>query len=831
MLYNYLLVALHNLRRQPVFSAIKVLSLAIGLGCSLLVLMHVRYTLSYDKHIPDWENIYRVVTSLTLDYRLNTEVTNDAAPHKMRIDYPEIEHLAMINPNGGPFTYNGVTSSQSFFFADSEFIEIFAPDFIAGDPATALEEPFSIVLDESTARKFFGDAAALGQILSFDQFELEITGVIRDMPKNTHLPFQMLVSIATGRQVAGESFMNTNQWNGFGGTRTYIKVPNRTVADAIAADLPAFMQRNLPEDQKGYATRTNQQLYLEPLGDIYLSPRQGFGQSTNNRAKIIGGLALFAGLILLTSCINFANLSFSQIRQRGKEIGIRKTLGARRRDIVLQFLLESLLLTLIALCIALPLVYLAVGPYTALTGTNFELADAMNFGSIGSLLAFVIAAGLLSGLLPALSLARHDPAAVIKGSIHAGTAAKSARAGVTVVQFGFSTALILLAVAVTLQIRHLNTMDVGFNKDDILLLDSAYNPQSGDTFNFEGLLNELRQHPGVVAIGRSNAMPPSTGPLNPWRLPEWPPEQSRSVQHILVDEHYLDAMELRLLAGRWFSPEFPADFFPVVIRPPGTPPPETPPELPPLMGVVITRTAAMSYGLGTPAEALGREFLHGGGPTGPGRYRVIGVVEDFRMAGGLEDPLTSIMMLRATQSPVLPSLILRLDPRQEAAALAHVDAVWQKYRPDLAINRNFFRQVYNDRVDRETRGINIAATFASIISILISAFGLYALAFYSTQRRTKEVGVRKVLGATSRKIIALLTWDFLKPVLLACVIASVGGYFAILYYFQQFSSRTEIPVAVYVAVTAGTLLVAVLTVAAQCWRAANADPVKSLRYE
>src|SRR5690606_15704817 len=211
----------------------------------------------------------------------------------------------------------------------------------------------------------------------------EVTGVIRDMPKNTHLQFQMLVSIATGRQVAGETFMNTNAWNGFAGTRTYIEVPNRTVAEAIAADLPAFMERNLPEDQKGYATRTNQQLYLESLGDIYLSPRQGFGQSTNNRAQIITGLALFAGLILLTSCINFANLSFSQIRQRGKEIGIRKTLGAKQRDIVLQFLLEALLLTLIALALALQLVYFALGPYTALTGTDVTLADAANAGSIG----------------------------------------------------------------------------------------------------------------------------------------------------------------------------------------------------------------------------------------------------------------------------------------------------------------------------------------------------------------------------------------------------------------------------------------------------------------
>jgi putative ABC transport system permease protein len=830
MLLNYLLVTLYNLRRQPVFSAVKVLSLAIGLGCSILVIMHVQYARSYDKHFPNWENTYRVVTSITLDYRMNTEMTNDAAPHKMRLDYPQIEHLAMIRPVGQEFSRRGGEASfQAFVFADSEFIAIFAPEFISGDPATALDEPFSMVLDETTARKYFGEEEALGQTLTTAQYDLKVTGVIRDMPKNTHFPFQVLMSLATGRQTAGETFMNNNGWNGFGGTRTYISVADKAAADEISADLPAFMERNLPDDQKGYAQRTDQQLYLEPLGDIYLSPRQGFGQSTNNRGKIITGLALFAGLILLTSCINFANLSFSQIRQRGKEIGIRKTLGAKRHDIVLQFLLESLLLTVFALCLALPLVWVAVPAYTALTGTNFTIADAANGSSIVTLVAFVLATGLFSGLFPALSLARHDPATVIKGVAPASEFKRLARSGVTVVQFGFSTALILLAIAITLQIRHLNTMDVGFNKDDLVLLTSTYNATNPDAFNYEGMVNELRQHPGIAAVSRASAAPPSVGGLNPWRLPAWAPEESRSVQHIVVDENYLDAMQLRLLAGRWFSPDFPADFFPIATPVPGQP--TVPPELPPLMGVVITRTAAMSYGLGTPEEALDKQFLHGGGPNGPGNYRVIGVVEDFRMTGGLEDPLSSIMMIRGAQSPALSALLLRIDPAQTVAALAHVDAVWEKYRPDVAIDRRFFQQTYNDIVDRETRGINIAAIFASLISILISTFGLYALAFYSTQRRTKEVGVRKVLGATSKKVIRLLTWDFLKPVLVACVLASVGGYYAIAFYFQQFSSRTEVPWLLYFAVTAGTLLVAALTVATQCYRAANADPVKSLRYE
>jgi putative ABC transport system permease protein len=390
------------------------------------------------------------------------------------------------------------------------------------------------------------------------------------------------------------------------------------------------------------------------------------------------------------------------------------------------------------------------------------------------------------------------------------------------VQFGFSTALILLALAITLQILHLSTMDLGFEKNNLVVVTNTFNTQNPEAF--EAMLNELRQHSGIIAAGRTNTVPPSTGELNPWRLPSSAPGQGRSMHHILVDESYLDAMQLRLLAGRWFSPEFPADFVPIPLSVDGQRP--VPAELPPLMGVVITRTAAASYGLGTPEEALDEQFRHSGG-----NYRVIGVVEDFRMGGGLEDPLSSIMMIRSTHAPILRVLLVRIDPTQTDAALAHLDAVWQKHRPDLPIDRRFFRQTYNELIDAETRGINIAAIFASSISILISAFGLYALAFYSTQRRVKEVGVRKVLGATSKKIIRLLTWDFLKPVLVACALATVGGYYAIDYYFQQFSSRTEVPWMMYVAVTVGTLLIAALTVATQCFRAAKADPVRALRYE
>jgi putative ABC transport system permease protein len=821
MFSNYLLVALYNVRRQSVFSAVKVLSLAIGLGCSILVIMHVQYAYSFDKHFPNWQNIYRVVTSLTLDSRMDTELSSEAVAQRLRVDYPQIEHAAVIWADSDLFSRGDVVGANPYAFADGEFLAVFSPEFVGGDAATALDEPYSVVIDETTAAKYFGSEEALGQTLTLRNLKLKVTGVIRNLPKNTHLPSRILMSTATARAAIRPDFMSGNDWNDIAVT-TYISVSGKAAADAINADLPAFLQRNLPDDQKDYAQRSDMTLSLQPLGDIYLSRRQGNGQGTNNRGKIIAALSVFGALILLTSCINFANLAFSQVRQRGKEIGVRKTLGAKRRDIVLQFLTESLLLTLLALCLALPLVWLAVAPYTALTGTDFGIADAMNARSITTLVCFVLLTGLLSGLLPALSLARQDPAAAIKGSAPSNEVTRLARSGVTVVQFGFSTALILLALAITLQIRHLNTMDLGFDKDDLLLLEGY--PQAAN--NLEAMVNALRQHPGIIAVAKTNRLPPYALAPVPWRASSMAPEQNREVTHIMADEHYLDAMQLRLLAGRWFSAEFPADFIPVSILMRG---PQSPPvELPQPMGVVITRTAARLFGLGTPFEAIDEQLL-----SGADAYRVIGVVEDFHMSGGLEDPLNSVMIIRSTQVPipVMGALLLRFDPAQTDAALAHVDAAWQQYRPDIAIDRRFFRQTYNALVDLETRGINIAAIFASVISITISAFGLYALAFHSAQRRTKEVAVRKVLGATPKQIIRLLTWDFLKPVLMACALASFAAYYAILYYLQQFASRTEVPWLLYFGVSSATLLLAALTVATQCHRAAKTDPVQSLRCE
>ncbi len=767
--------------------------------------------------------------------------SSDAVAPQMRLDYPEIPFIGKVRGGNGIFGRPGEeASANGFIWAEPDIIDIFTLEFVSGDPATALDEPNSVVLSETTAAKYFPGQEAFGQTLTMDEVtELRVTGVMRDLPQNTYFRPPMLISVATGVTRFGPNFMGGTAWVGFGGTNTYALIPDPAEAARINAAFPEFITRNIPPQQASFAATNEMAISLQPLLDIYLGTRQGFGTG-NNRAQVLLGLSVFAVLILLTSCINFANLSLAQVKQRNKEIGVRKTLGAKRGQIVVQFLFESLLLTGLALLIVMPAVYFTLPVYTALTSTDFTLGWALRVGGFWALPLFVIGTGVLSGLLPALALSRFDPATIIKGLSLRGRLSTWLRSGVTVVQFGFSTALIILALAIGIQIRFLNTQDIGFDKNNLVVLDSTYNIQDADAFDFDAMVNELEQHPGILHVGRSQAPPPNTGAYNPWCLPSFAPGEFRPISHLLVSENYYDTMGLRLVAGRWFSEEFPTDFTPNPPVTPGGPPPggqppaagATPPPAPPVRGIVITQAAVKNFGFESPEAALDQIIIPGGGGqgcSGP-QFRVLGVIEDFRQSGGLEEITQSTSILRATQDP-MRVLLLRIDPAQMDSALAHIDEVWARHRPDVPLSRTFFDQTFGDLVRAQTNGISKAAAFASIITVIISAMGLYALAFYATQRRTKEIGIRKVMGATSKKVVYLLTWDFLKPVLVACVLASVAGYYAVDTYFQQFSSRATIPPWVYVAVTVGTVLVAIVTVAFQCYRAANADPVKSLRYE
>lgn len=822
MFYNYFLIALQNLRKQPVFSSIKILSLTIGLTSSVLVFMHVNYIQSSNKHIDNWENTYRLVTHLKVretntPYR--TQATAEPYVPQLRLDYPEqIDRIAKIRNGSAIFSRADEAAQNAYTFADPDAIYIFDLDLISGDPESAITDPNTMIISETVAEKYFPEEDPMGEILTFEnQADIRITGVFRDLPENTTQPLEILVSIPTGRQIFGENFMFNNAWIGFGGSQAYLTINDPESAQQFNDDLPNFITRNLPENMVAFGDEVGLGLSLQRIDDIYLNPLNNFGAPENSTTKnVLYGLIVFSLLILASSCINYMNLSLAQITQRTKEIGVRKTLGAKRSHIIWQFLIESLILTVLALLIAIPLVAVLIPVYTNLTSSGFGFSDIFRTGFIALLIALVLVTGMLAGIVPAFSLSQLQAVSVIKGVNSLSRVGKLAKSAVAAAQFTISATLILLAIAVYLQTEHMRNADPAFNRSNLIVLDSRFSQTDPEAFNYNALKNDLQQHPGVVAVGTSSFRPPNQAGITPWRLPSFPPGETITVARAGIGPNFIDTYEFEFLAGRGFSEEFSTDFMPPAGEQPD--PEQT-------YGIVITDLLVERFGIESPQAALDQIF-----ETGNLKFRVIGVVRQFLFQGGMETGETTLGIMLGSLDP-MRFIHVRLDPNMTDEALEHIDAMWNRHRPDVPINRTFFDQTFNTLLEARTGGLSMAALLASIITIVIAAFGLYALASYSSIRRTKEVGVRKVLGASANSIVSLLAWDFVKPVILACVISWPVAYFFITDFYAQFSSQAEFSVFNYGIVTLSIVFMSVLTVAIQCFRTANSDPVQSLRYE
>jgi putative ABC transport system permease protein len=817
MFGHYLYSAFVNIKKSAFLSFIKIISLAVGLLCSILVLMHVHFVNSYDKHFSNWQNTYRVVTSYTTDHRINSARTAELVGPQMALDYPQIKHIARMTGGFGELALDRKSIEHNYYWAESDILQIFDLEFISGNSANALDAPNSVIINESVAKQYFDDKPAIGQTLLLDdKVSLKVAGVFKDLPKNTHIDLTIVVSALTGMQRYGKDFMSNPSWFHFDRTVTYLTVENDAAAEEINQDLQSFVARNIPEQQQVRAKKMDLTLMLEPLADIYLSERQVNNEVRNsNRKVVIWGLSLFAMLILVSAAINFINLSISQLPTRMKEIGVRKSLGAKVGQLYVQFLLESYVLTLIALIISIPVIYLVLPAYSNLTNTTLTVENLFQADFVVISALFVVLIGFVSGSIPAAFLSRAETTKVLSGNLlHNGKG--HGRTVVTIIQFTFSGTLILLALAIYLQISHLKTMDIGFNRYNLVTLDSKFNRFDPAQFNYQAMVNDFLSDPSVLYVAKSAASPLMTGVYGSWKVEGKGQDDLIQASTIFVDDKYIEAFELKLLAGRGFSQDYPADFIPFM---------EGEVDKSHIYSVIITKSTVDRFGLSSPEQAID-EIIDQDGY----KYRIIGVIDDFRMSGGVENASLSTSILKASNSN-LRGLIIRIDANKVALALDHIDAVWAKHRPGVPVDRVFYEQLFNDVINSKTAGISKAAFFAGIITIGMAVLGLYALAFYVTQRRTKEIGVRKVLGATSSSIVALLAWDFIKPIIIACLASCLLGYLAINAFMATFSSRVNFSLLMYASVSISIVIVAFITVALQCYKAANSEPVKSLKYE
>ncbi|WP_339863820.1 ABC transporter permease [uncultured Algoriphagus sp.] len=808
MLKNYFKIAYRNLLKKKVYSFINIVGLGIGMACCVLIFMFVQDELSYDNYHEKGDHIYRVLHGET-----STEGVEDGnstedywvwgnAPigPALQLDFPEIEKVVQFSGRADIlFTVGDETQQEDgVLFMDSTVFDVFSWELLEGNPKTALVAPYSVVLTESTARKYFGSESALGKTMKGSEAagrsnpgDYTVTGVMHDLPSNSHFKFNTLLSLSTFKQSRPEVF---NAW-GYVDTYTYFLAKEEFDKANFEAKIPDFIK-----ERAGENNGPNYTIAIEPLKDVYLrteAQRQPGDTGSLSNIYVFSVIGLF---ILAIAMINFMNLSTARSMERAKEVGIRKSIGADRNSLVFQFLGESLIIVLLAAVVAIIFITLALPMMNDLTGKVLEVSQILNWQTIPFFLGIILLIGLLAGSYPALVLSSFRPVMILKGINKSDARGVNLRKGLVVFQFSLSIALIAGTIIVYSQMSHLLDKDMGFDKEQMVVVDYNYDEQVN--FVSSSLESELEKNPTILSVAFSRSVPGSHFPNAYTTLETSDGEMVGQAQPIFqVGLDFIDHYGLELIAGRSYSRDFPSDS---------------------TQALVINEAAARQYGYANPADIVGKKFDQWGRAG-----NVIGVVKDFNYVSlhNTVEPLTLPFEAYASRY-----MSLKVKGENLPATLAQIEGVWKELAPHRPFIYSFLDEDFNKQYESDFRFRQIFTTF-SVLAILIACLGLLGLATYTAEQRTKEIGIRKVLGANIGSIVGLLSKDFIKLVLIAIVVATPVAWFSMNKWLEGFAY--QVPVHWWVFLISGVLavIVALVTISFQAVKAAMLNPVKSLKSE
>jgi putative ABC transport system permease protein len=793
MIKNYFKIAFRNLWRHKTFSFINIMGLAVGLTACFLIFLLVSFEMSYDSFHTKSNRIYRLVTDLkTPSDDLHIPVTSWAFAPKIKSDMPEVEAFTRVS--GGSFLVkkdNLKFQEDKMLFADSSLFEVFDFKLIKGNPHTVLKNPFSIVLSESAAKKYFGKEDPMGKILSFsgDNIPATVTGIMRNIPENSQIKTDFFVSMSSFTQNINKGI--DDQWGNFGAV-SFLLLKPETSADALEKKFPQFLNNWIGKDMD--KAQMHYTFFLEPLQDVYLYSTRDGGKSGNIKNVYI--FSLIAIFILLIACFNFINLTTARASERAKEVGVRKMAGATKNQLAKQFIGESILLCLIAFLLSLALSALFLPMFNQLSGKIISPGIFSDLSKIGNLFLLSIFIGLLAGAYPAIVLSSFKPIVVLKGRFTTGMKGVLLRKGLVVAQFSISIALIIGTIIVYSQMQFMRMQDLGFNKDQMMILDTNGDP-AGGTFK-----QSISTIPGVKSVSLSSSAP-SLGNSSAYSEVENRNGdlQVGTLALYNIDVDFIPQYEMKIIAGRNFSKDFPADT---------------------THSMIINEAAVKMFGFSSADQIIGKRFKQWGREG-----KVIGVIKNFNY--------------RSLQKNIEP-LSMRLEPNSQSlvniniqsanipGTIAAIESKWKEMIPGRPFSYIFLDESFNKQYENEDRFGKLFFNF-SILAILISCLGLLGLASYSTLQRTKEIGVRKVLGASVSNITSLLSKDFIKLVLIALLIASPIAYWGMYSWLQSFAYRIDIHWWIFIVAGLIALFIALFTVSFQAMKAAMANPVKSLRTE
>jgi putative ABC transport system permease protein len=791
MLRNYLRIAFRNLWRHKGFSLLNIIGLTVGMVAFFLIFLYVRFELSYDRMYSKADRIYRIVCDIkTPTETIHANQPSWAVPPHLAADLPEVEAAIRVGMRDNWLVYRGDQqfAQEDVAFADSLFFQLFDLPMLKGDRRTALKEPNSVVLTERTAKTFFGNADPIGQSLALTRGKIhaKVTGVLKDIPDNSTIKASMIVSIRT---IADGNL--DDQWGNYGPQAFVLLKPGASAA-SLEKKFPAFLEKMNGREMK--ESKMVPTLFLEKLRDVYLrSTRDG---STTGNITDVYIFSIVGMFILLIACINFINLTTARSADRAKEVGIRKVVGALRGQLARQFTGESVILCLIAYLFAVVFTALLIHPFNQIAGKIVSPGIFAESGDLLILLGIALLIGIAAGVYPALVLSSFQPVSVLKGRFASGTRGIILRKTLVIVQFTIATGLIIGTLVVYNQLNYMRSQDLGFNKDQKMVLDTR-----GDSARL-ALKQVVSGLPGVVSTSMSAAVP-GGGNNGAYSQIEnsHGDMQVANLALYFVDFDYIPQLKMKIVAGRAFSRSFMTDT---------------------TNSMVLNEAAVKLFGYRSPQEAIGRKFDQWGR-----KGTIIGVVKDFHFRG-LQEVISPVSMRIEPRACDL--LYIEVNSRNLPATIAGIERTWKQMLPDKPFDYFFLDEFFDRQYRAEDRFGRLFLNFA-VLAIVISCLGLMGLASYSTVQRTKEIGVRKIVGASVGNIVFLLSKDFLKLVGWSFLIAAPVAGYLINRWLQGFAYR--IPLYWWIFGLAGltALLVALLTVSFQAIKAAVVSPVKSLRAE
>jgi putative ABC transport system permease protein len=789
MIKNYLKIAWRNIINNKVYSAINILGLAAGMAVALLIALWVNNEFSYDRFLPDSDRLYQVRRNFNSNGEILTfSSTSPKLADALRNNYPEIEYVALTDGMGS----HGLMVGDKKFYLNgpqvgSDFLKMFKYAMLQGNAGSALKDPYSIVLTQATAIALFGKVDVINKVVKVDNaYNLKVTGVVQDIPSNSSLQFKYLIPFSFLEQTQAR-MKDAYSSFGFNGFSIYVKLKPGIAYAQVAPKI-----KNMEKGEDNINAK-NSDVIMQPMQDWHLYSDYKNGMASGGFIDYVCIFSIIGALVLLIACVNFINLTTARSEKRAREVGIRKAIGSQRKHLIFQFLTESVLITFISFLCSILFVQLALGPFNALTGTMIRIP----FGNITFWLVMigcVLLTALIAGSRPAFYLSSFNPVKVLKGTIQVGRSASLSRKVLVVMQFSCSIALIISTVVIYRQIQYAKNRPAGYSFDR--LLTSTMNNDLGK--NYVALKNDLLQSGIVESI--TTATSPATGIYWHSDVDHWPGKlagETVEMGRIIVTGSYFKTLGMHMLTGRDFN-AVPSD----------------------TTSVIFNEAAIKRLRLKAPIS----QIITQNGK----KLRIIGVVKDALMASPFAKADPTMFSYSAD---LHDNIIYRLAPNVNPhSAVEKINQIFSKYNPAYPFTYRFVDDDYNSKFSQEVLVGKLSGIFAGL-AIFISCLGLFGLAAYIAEQRTKEIGVRKVLGATVSQLWFLLSKDFVLLVIISCVIASPVALYFLQNWLQKYDYRISVGPGVFIISAITAIVITLITISFQAIKAAIANPVKSLRSE